>query len=99
MLPKNIYSIRAFGSAAIPYQQQWVDEHYFLANFADTLAHLQENLSEDSGESGEKGESGEGILSLNAKIRDILRATFVATTAGSMSKVYCEFGKIHKYLT
>jgi hypothetical protein len=53
-----------------------VHEHYFLANFANTLAHLQENLSDDSGESGEKGDSGDGILSLNAKIRDILRATF-----------------------
>lgn len=67
---------RAFGSAAIPDPTAWVHEHYFLANFADTLAHLQENLSEDSGESGEKSESGEGILSLNAKIREILRATF-----------------------
>jgi hypothetical protein len=67
---------QAFGSAAIPDPTAWVHEHYFLANFADTLAHLQENLSEDSGESGEKGDSGEGRLSLNAKIRDILRATF-----------------------
>ena len=72
---KNLVD-RAFGSAAIPDPTAWVHEHYFLANFADTLAHLQENLSEDSGESGEKGESGEGILSLNAKIREILRATF-----------------------
>jgi hypothetical protein len=64
---------RAFGSAAIPDPTAWVHEHYFLANFANTLAHLQENLSEDS---GEIGDSGEGILSLNAKIRDILRATF-----------------------
>ena len=67
---------RAFGGAAIPDPTAWVHEHYFLANFADTLAHLQENLSDDSGESGEKGDSGEGILSLNAKIRDILRTTF-----------------------
>jgi len=72
---KNLVD-RAFGSAAIPDPTAWVHEHYFLANFADTLAHLQENLSEDSGESSEKGDSGEGILSLNAKIRDILRATF-----------------------
>jgi hypothetical protein len=72
---KNLVD-RAFGSAAIPDPTAWVHEHYFLANFADTLANLQENLSEDSGESGEKGDSGEGILSLNAKIRDILRATF-----------------------
>ena len=72
---KNLVD-RAFGSAAIPDPTAWVHEHYFLANFADTLAHLQENLSEDSGESGEKGESGEGILSLNAKIREILRSTF-----------------------
>ena len=72
---KNLVD-RAFGSAAIPDPTAWVHEHYFLANFADALAHLQENLSEDSGESGEKGESGEGILSLNAKIREILRSTF-----------------------
>ncbi len=67
---------RAFGSAAIPDPTAWVQEHYFLANFVNTLAHLQENLSDDSCESGEKGDSGEGILSLNAKIREILRATF-----------------------
>jgi len=72
---KNLVD-RAFGSAAIPDPTAWVHEHYFLANFANTLAHLQENLSDDSGESGEKGDSNDGILSLNAKIRDILRATF-----------------------
>ena len=72
---KNLVD-RAFGSAAIPDPTAWVHEHYFLANFADTLAYLQENLSDDSGESGEKGDSGEGILSFNAKITEILRATF-----------------------
>ncbi len=72
---KNLVD-RSFGSAAIPDPIAWVHEHYFLANFADTLAHLQENLSDDSGESGDSGDSGEGILSLNAKIREILRATF-----------------------
>ncbi len=72
---KNLVD-RAFGSAAIPDPTAWVHEHYFLANFANTLAHLQENLSEDSGEIGDKGDSGDGILSLNAKIRDILRTTF-----------------------
>ena len=67
---------RAFGSAAIPDPTAWVQEHYFLANFADTLAHLQENLSDDSCEISESGESGEGIVSIDAKIRDILRGTF-----------------------
>ncbi|MEG4808031.1 hypothetical protein QUA82_10405 [Microcoleus sp. F8-D3] len=67
---------RAFGSAAIPDPAAWVHEHYFLANFADTLAHIQEHLSEDSSEIGENGETGEGILSIDAKIRDLLKATF-----------------------
>lgn len=67
---------RAFGSAEIPDPTAWVHEHYFLANFAHTLAHIQEHMSEDSGEIGENGDSGEGILSIDAKIRDMLRATF-----------------------
>ncbi len=67
---------RAFGSPGIPDPTAWVDEHYFLANFANTLAHLQEHLSDDSCEIGESGESGEDRLSIDAKIRDILRANF-----------------------
>lgn len=67
---------RAFGNAAIPDPTAWVHEHYFLANFAATLAHIQEHMSEDSGEIGENGESGEGRLSIDAKIRDMLKATF-----------------------
>ncbi|WP_293339247.1 hypothetical protein [Microcoleus sp. CAWBG58] len=67
---------RAFGSPAIPDPTAWVDEHYFLANFANTLAHLQENLSDDSCEIGESAESAQTRLSLDAKIRDILRANF-----------------------
>ncbi|MEG4346217.1 hypothetical protein QUB70_23480 [Microcoleus sp. A003_D6] len=67
---------RAFGSAAIPDPTAWVQEHYFLANFAATLAYLQEHLSDDSCDIGENGDSGEGILSIDTKIRDILRATF-----------------------
>ena len=77
--------------------QQHGYEHYFLANFADTLAHLQENLSEDSGESGEKGESGRGYYRSMLKLERSWEL-LLATIAGSMSKVYCEFGKIHKYL-
>jgi hypothetical protein len=53
---------RAFGSAAIPDPTAWVHEHYFLANFANTLAHLQENLSEDSGESRREGRLGGGDI-------------------------------------
>ena len=67
---------RAFGSAAIPDPTAWVEEHYFLANFADTLAHLQEHLSDRSSEIGESGVSSEGILSIDATIKDLLRATF-----------------------
>ncbi|MEG4799442.1 hypothetical protein QUB63_04735 [Microcoleus sp. ARI1-B5] len=67
---------RAFGSAAIPDPTAWVDEHYFLANFAETLARLQEHLSDDSCEIGESGDSGEARLSLDAKIRDMLKANF-----------------------
>ncbi|MEG4577812.1 hypothetical protein QUA56_34900 [Microcoleus sp. N3A4] len=67
---------RAFGNTAIPDPTAWVREHYFLANFADTLAHLQEHLSDDSCESGENGDSDEGILSIDAQIRDMLRGTF-----------------------
>jgi len=67
---------RAFGSPNIPDPTAWVDEHYFLANFANTLAHLQEHLSDDSCEIGESAESGEARLSIDAKIRDILRANF-----------------------
>ncbi|MEG3842732.1 hypothetical protein [Microcoleus sp. herbarium14] len=67
---------RAFGSAAIPDPTAWVDEHYFLANFADTLAHLQEHLSDRGCEIGESGVSSEGILSIDATIKDLLRATF-----------------------
>ena len=67
---------RAFGSPAIPDPTAWVEEHYFLANFVNTLAHLQEHLSDDSCEIGDSGDSGEGRLSIDAKIRDILRGTF-----------------------
>lgn len=66
---------RAFGSPAIPDPTAWVDEHYFLANFANTLAHLQENLSDESCEIGDSAESAQARL-LDAKIRDILRANF-----------------------
>ncbi|MBE9119308.1 MULTISPECIES: hypothetical protein [Microcoleaceae] len=67
---------RAFGSPNIPDPTAWVDEHYFLANFANTLAHLQEHLSDDSREIGESGDSGEARLSIDGKIRDMLKATF-----------------------
>jgi hypothetical protein len=67
---------RAFGSPAIPDPTAWVDEHYFLANFANTLAHLQQNISDDSCEIGDSAESGQARLLLDAKIRDILRANF-----------------------
>jgi phage gp36-like protein len=67
---------RAFGSPAIPDPTAWVDEHYFLANFANTLVHLQEHLSDDCCEIGESAESCQTRLSLDAKIRDILRANF-----------------------
>ncbi|MBD1827425.1 hypothetical protein NDI47_18750 [Microcoleus vaginatus GB1-A2] len=67
---------RAFENAAIPDPTAWVHEHYFLANFAETLAHIQEHMSEDSCEIGENGESGEGRLSIDAKIRDMLKTTF-----------------------
>ncbi|MEG4285694.1 hypothetical protein QUB68_21430 [Microcoleus sp. A006_D1] len=67
---------RAFGSAAIPDPTAWVDEHYFLANFANTLAHLQQHLSDDSCDIGESGDSDEARLSIDAKIRDILRDHF-----------------------
>ena len=66
---------RAFGSPAIPDPTAWVDEHYFLANFANTLAHLQEKLSDESCEIGDSAESDQARL-LDAKIRDILRANF-----------------------
>ncbi len=66
---------RAFGSPAIPDPTAWVDEHYFLANFANTLAHLQENLSDESCEIGDSAESAQARL-LDAKMRDILRANF-----------------------
>jgi hypothetical protein len=67
---------RAFGSSAIPDPTAWVDEHYFLANFADTIAHLQEHLSDDSCEIGDSDDSDEARLSLDAKIRDMLRSYF-----------------------
>ncbi len=67
---------RAFGSPTIPDPTAWVDEHYFLANFANTLAHLQEHLSDDSREIGDSGDSGEARLSIDGKIRDMLKATF-----------------------
>ncbi|MBE9183154.1 hypothetical protein IQ270_00035 [Microcoleus sp. LEGE 07076] len=66
----------AFGNPAIPDPTAWVDEHYFLANFANTVANLQEHLSDQSWEIGESGESGEAKLSIDSKIRDILKATF-----------------------
>ena len=67
---------RAFGSPAIPDPTAWVDEHYFLANFANTLAHLQEHLSDDSCEISDSVDSGEVRLSIDDKIRDMLKASF-----------------------
>ena len=49
---------RAFESAEVPDPTAWVHEHYFLANFAYTLANIQEHLSDESCEIGENGESG-----------------------------------------
>ncbi|MEG3858949.1 hypothetical protein [Microcoleus sp. herbarium12] len=67
---------RAFGSPAIPDPTAWVDEHYFLANFANTLAHIQQHLSDNSCEIGESRESGEARLSIETKVRDMLKANF-----------------------
>lgn len=67
---------RAFGSPNIPDPTAWVDEHYFLANFANTLAHIQQHLSDDSCEIGHCSESDEARLSLDAQVRDMLKASF-----------------------
>ena len=67
---------RAFGSPTIPDPTAWVDEHYFLANFANTLAHIQQHLSDDSCEISDSGDSGEETLSIDDKIRDMLKASF-----------------------
>ncbi|WP_293128093.1 hypothetical protein [Microcoleus sp. bin38.metabat.b11b12b14.051] len=67
---------RAFGSPAIPDPTAWVDEHYFLANFANTLAYIQEHLSDDSCEISDSADYGEARLSIDTKIRNMLRANF-----------------------
>ncbi len=67
---------RTFASSAIPDPAQWVNEHHFLANFADRLSHLQQHFSDDGLETGDNCDRAEGELAIDIKIREILKASF-----------------------
>ena len=67
---------RTFASSAIPDPAQWVNEHHFLANFVARLSHLQQHFSEDCLETADSCDRDEDQLAIDAKIREILKASF-----------------------
>jgi len=67
---------QTFASSAIPDPAAWVNEHHFLANFAYRLSHLQQHFSDDCLDTADSGERTEGQLAIDAKIREILKASF-----------------------
>ena len=66
---------RTFASSAIPDPAEWVNEHHFLANFADRLSHLQQHFSDDCLETADSCDPGDGEFAIDAKIREILKAS------------------------
>ncbi len=67
---------RTFASSAIPDPAEWVNEHHFLANFVDKLSHLQQHFSDGCLETSDSFDRAEGQLAIDAKIREILKASF-----------------------
>ncbi len=66
---------RTLASSTIPDPAEWVNEHHFLANFADRLSHLQQHFSDDCLETGDNCDRVEDESAIDAKIREVLKAS------------------------
>lgn len=69
---KNIIDNPINVSSEIPTPVQWVEEHYSIAIFIDTLTYLQQELSEQSLLQG----SEDGELVLDANVKNLLQKEY-----------------------